>query len=76
MPPRAGDEVLRSTHNRSAINWDSWAKQLIAILNKAMLYNKGVDTTSMPDGGNAEQPVVEGALMSVKGCSPPVRRPD
>lgn len=46
---------------------DSWVKQMIAMLDKAMLRNKGVDTTiTMPNRGTAEWPVVEGALVPAK----------
>lgn len=65
-PSTAGDATLWKAHEGITMDWDSWAKQLLAMLGKASLSNKGVDITAMPDRGIAERPVVEGALVPAK----------
>ena len=70
VPPTAGDEVLLSSHNGSTTDWDSWAKQLLALLDKAMLGDRGVNaTTAMPDREIAERPMVDGELVPARVVS-------
>lgn len=57
------DAVLQSTNDWTTMDWDSWHKRLLAILDKESMCNSGVDITAIaPNGGTAELAVAEGIL--------------
>lgn len=72
VSPWADGSVLRSTGEWSAqtMDWESWGKNLISMIDKVFMHKNKVDTGSaVPAGGTAEQLVPECAVAAA-GVNP------